>query len=155
VDKNRPPQTCTLLSLPTEIIISIALHLSKSSPADFASLARTCSTLRYLPLPRSARYLLTLTAARAFQRGLWAQCRTPHQPPNQNDTFWLALEQAFIQPIEEALREESMGSSGREIWDWWSHGEGWRSRRRVWWSIVKGCAAARDAYWWLSKGLND
>jgi hypothetical protein len=79
---------------------------------------------------------------------------------------WIALEEAFMVPIKEALKsaegnsqrrlkcsiwkeeEEVSGLTTRDVLYWWLYSDAWRSRRRVWTCAVQAASTARNADWW-------
>jgi hypothetical protein len=79
---------------------------------------------------------------------------------------WIALEEAFMVPVKEALKraeettkkrsacsiwqeeDDVVGLTARDVLYWWLYSDAWRSRRRVWHCAVHASSTARDADWW-------
>ena len=161
--------------LPSHILTNIAQmvlltdekqHVNPSQDLqDLLSLCRTSQSFRQLHLPQSTWSKLVICAVDRFRDDLVARWRANPSGTGGIGQVWIALEEAFMMPVTEALKcaatdthrrsncsiwhdEDVVGLSARDVLYWWIYSEAWRSRRRVWSCAVHAAATARDADWW-------
>ncbi len=132
---------------PTAITIRIHNLIPDDSICDFHNLLRTCTTLKYLDLPSSVWKLLTLDSVARFTSSLLTRWRANPVGVGTASNLWIALDEAFFEPIKIEFVNPD-GVSMRDVWEWWSYSDGWRSRRRKWYCMIHACSTARDADWW-------
>lgn len=169
-----------LSRLPEHIITQTAQHLllpsapGGQSPSkrldDLLALCRTCDTFRHLDLPEQTWSDLVLAAVNRFRDEQVRRWRANPTGSGGVSRVWTALDQTFVEPIENALSEVGQAratvtsalvvdtaifstgevppnASARDVLYWWLYSDVWRSRRRVWHSVIYACAAARNADW--------
>jgi hypothetical protein len=159
-------QDSALLKLPDSVLLHIIDSiLEYPSPQDtekstlthrppdtsiptLLTLLQTCTQLRNLILPSSIWKLITLNLIQQFNSSLLERWRASPTGVGSADHSSIALTEHFIEPVEQAFNAAGEDYEARDVWAWWAHGEGWRSRRRVWYCVIQGCATARDADWW-------
>jgi hypothetical protein len=163
-------------SLPSHIITNIAqlvLHDGEEQPTntsqdlqDLLSLCRTSQAFRQLHLPQSTWSKLVIQAVDRYRDDLVQRWRANPSGTGGVGQVWIALEEAFMVPIKEALKsaegnsqrrlkcsiweeeEEVSGLTTRDVLYWWLYSDAWRSRRRVWTCAVHAASTARNADWW-------
>ena len=168
-------QPSPIKSLPSHIITNIAqlvLHDDENQQVnpsqnlqDLLSLCRTSQSFRQLHLPQSTWSKLVVCAVDRFRDDLVARWRANPSGTGGIGQVCIALEEAFMVPVKEALKcavsvtqrrsdcsiwdeEDVVGLSARDVLYWWLYSEAWRSRRRVWTCAVHAAGTARDADWW-------
>jgi hypothetical protein len=177
VTTHKKTQKTPFTNLPSHIITNIAqllLSRTENEPqpvnpqqdlTDLLSLCRTSHTFRTLHLPESTWTNLTIYSVDRYRNDLVQRWRSLPNGPGGKGQVWIALDQAFMQPVKEALKcaEDSarkrlevspwdelgvQGYKARDVLYWWLYSEAWRSRRRVWRCAVLASATARDLDWW-------
>jgi len=164
-------------ALPSHIITNIALLVIQDGEKqpinptqnlqDLLSLCRTSQSFRQLHLSGSTWARLVICAVDRYRDDLVQRWRANPSGTGGVGQLWIALEEAFMVPIKEALlsakrgaqrtmdrsiwaeEEEAVGGlRARDVLYWWLYSDAWRSRRRVWHCAVHASATARDSDWW-------
>lgn len=162
-------------NLPSHIITNIAqlvLLEDEEQPIDPAqdledllSLCRASQSFRQLYLPQSTWSRLVVLAVDRFRDDLVQRWRANPSGTGGVGQVWIALEEAFMVPVKEALKraeevierrfkfpnweeEDVVGLSARDVLYWWLYSDAWRSRRRIWTCAVHASSTARNADWW-------
>ena len=177
ISPHRKALSSPIKALPSHIITNIALLVIQDgekqpiNPAqnlqDLLSLCRTSQSFRQLHLSGSTWARLVICAVDRYRDDLVQRWRANPSGTGGVGQLWIALEEAFMVPIKEALlsakrgaqrtmdrsiwaeEEEAVGGlRARDVLYWWLYSDAWRSRRRVWHCAVHASATARDSDWW-------